>query len=128
MELGVVAIAFFGAVILFLVLIGAFFLGLHIGLSLASGGARGLMGIKKGSSTVLGQTADPLMGDDPLAAFVGKQFSPDQWAEEGGPVRGAMTEDEALKAVDSQVQRFIDSSIFGRGPRKGRTGDADDDD
>lgn len=128
MELGVVAIAFFGAVVLFLILICSFFGGMHMGMVIASGGARGVFGVKKGSSTVLSQTADPMeMGDDPLAEFVGKQFDPQQWST-SGPVRGGMTEDEALRAVDGQVQRFIDSAVFGRGARKGRTGDGDDDD
>ena len=128
-QLTVIWIGFALAMALFVVVAAAFLGGLHLGMSIGSGGVRGIFGIKKGRSF---QAADPDQ-PDPLKAFVGQQFM-NGWSEEDsvsppGPSvkQGAMSHDEALKMVDRQVNRFIDSTVFGAGPRRARSAGDDDD-
>ena len=104
--------------------------GLIFGLGVAVGRmyenkSRGLFGVKKGKISV-GQPAPD--EQDPMAAFVGKQFLPPEWNAVGPEVKqGAESYEDAVRQVDRQVQRFIDSTVFGRGPVRARMEGGDDD-
>ena len=104
--------------------------GLIFGLGVAVGrmienNSRGIFGIKKGSIAVGAPGPD---GDDPLKDFVGQQFMPPEWKVAGPQAKqGHHDPEAALREIDGHVQRFIDSTVFGRGPVRGRTGDEDDD-
>ena len=127
-ELGAIFAAVGATAAVFLLLVGMFFLGMHLGMIIASGGTRGLGGIRKGKSF---QAKDQGDGDDvpdPMKDFVGRQFI--GWDEEEGKpqvMQGSMTYDEALKNADRQVKRFMDSTVFGRGPQRARSATEEDD-
>lgn len=126
-QVTVILIGFALAMTCFVVVAAAFFGGLHMGIGIGSGGVRGIFGVKKGGSF---QAADP-DSPDPMKAFVGQQFT--GWNQEDGAApgpgvkQGAMSHDDALKMVDRQVNRFIDSTVFGAGPRRARSAGDDDD-
>jgi hypothetical protein len=127
-QITVIWVGFALAMAMFVVVAAAFFGGLHMGIGIGSGGVRGIFGVKKGGSF---QASDPDQ-PDPMKAFVGQQFT--GWSQEDSVVppgpnvkQGAMSHDEALKMVDRQVNRFIDSTVFGAGPRRARSAGDDDD-
>lgn len=115
----------FFVVFMMLVILGVIFgLGVAIG-RMMENSSRGVFGVKKGS---IGVGAPGPDSEDPLGEFVGQQFMPDEWRTAGPQAKqGTHDPEEALKEVDRHVQRFIDNTVFGRGPVRGRTGGEEDD-
>lgn len=112
---------------IFMLLGTIFWLGVNVG-RMIENKSRGILGVRRGSSAILADGGQD--DEDPLAKFVGKQFMGDGWTEETvGPKAkiGHHDPDAAAREVDRHVQRFIDSTVFGRGPQRGRTGDEEDD-
>lgn len=109
---------------LFAVVVCSFFFGLHVGMVTGTGGSRGLFGPKGGRSYQLPEPQEDfsfgLLGSPPRGGA--------SQAQAGGPGSRIMKADEAQLTVDEQVQRFIDSTVFGRGPARARdSGEGDDD-
>lgn len=120
------------SVMLFAILVASFFGGVALGMRVGSGGTRGLLGMVKGTSV---QAADPEYNypadDDGLKARLAKAFG-GGWMADDEPVPAnqrvaADQYDDAMKMADRQVQRFLDSTVTGRGPRRARSGEAEDD-
>ena len=133
MDLSMVIWAVVLSMLVFAVLVASFFGGMALGMRIGSGGTRGILGVVKGRAA---QAEDPEFGaEDSTYAALQKAFG-NGWAEEGGGVEppgaknqrvAAQEYDDALKMADRQVQRFLDSTVFGAGPKRARSGEADDD-
>ena len=104
-------------------------LGLIFGLGVAVGrmvenGSRGIFGVKKGKIVLGDAGPEESSADD----YLNEQFTTPEWFKERSRARQGQHDPEAaLREVDQHVQRFIDSTVFGRGPQRGRTGDEEDD-
>lgn len=132
MDASVVMWAVMLSVLLFGVLVASFFGGVVLGMRVGSGGTRSLFGVIRGSSV---QAADPEYGypdtEDSIKASLKKAFGggwmEDEPAMPANQRVAADQYDDAMKMADRQVQRFLDSTVTGRGPRRARSGEAEDD-
>lgn len=118
---------------LFAVLAACLLGGLAIGVRIGSNGTRGLLGPVRGRSA---QAPDPEfqyqqdIGGTETVQDIMRRTLGGGWMEEPGEPKlkkAAQDYDEALKMADTQVQRFLDSTVFGTGPRRARSEEADDD-
>ncbi len=136
MDSSVVLWALALGLLLCFMLVGTFAGGMALGMRIGSGGTRGLLGVVKGDSS---QAADPEYGfsgsEERIKDMLKRTFGAD-WTEEGETRievgqpelrRAAQEYDEAMAMADRQVKRFLDSTVAGRGPRRARSGEAEDD-
>lgn len=131
MDASVITWAVMLSVLLFVALVASFFGGMALGMRVGSGGTRGILGVIRGASS---QAADPEYGysvkEDSLHASLRKAFGGGWTEDESVPANqrvAADQYDDAMKMADQQVQRFLDSAVTGRGPRRARSGEAEDD-
>ena len=95
-----------------LVIILAFSFGIWLGVKIGSGGAKSAFGVVRGGSY---QGSEDVDGEpEELGTRQGFQPSGVEYAD-------------AMSAVDVQVKRFLDSTVFGGGPRRARSGEVEDD-
>ena len=123
------------SLVLFVALATSFLGGMTIGMRIGSGGTRSLFGAVKGASF---QAPDPEWGypdesggsesvQDMMRRTFGAGWSEQPADVPQGTKQAAQEYDTAMKAVDGQVKRFLDSTVFGTGPRRARSGEAEDD-
>ena len=102
------------AVLSAVAIIGSFCVGLSLGIRVGSGGGRSALGVVPGKAAQAAQENDSSPTSVPGASQgFGPGFSQEY--------------DSAMNTVDAQVKRFLDSTVFGGGPRRARSGEAEDD-
>ena len=94
-----------------LVIILAFSFGIWIGMRVGSGGAKSAFGVVRGDSY---QGAEDVDGKPEEVGGKSLRQTGVEYAD-------------AMNAVDVQVKRFLDSTVFGGGPRRARSVEVEDD-